>query len=339
MLSSPISMVMRTDLLQPILAPLSPVEHTLPSISKFNLCNCVAVSNPPPGFEPQINCIQCSKTDHKISANNFIDEHIEDCSLKQILPPYNSLNNSQKTSNLLSSFSSPKLPYYKYTRYNHFFDRKRRPYRKSAYMLAIVQQEFLIKLGAQMAVPGIYLLSRIYDGTDSGETCATVGLSKEWVRTIFTANSQLYEILKNCNMLNAVPGINDLSPYKLGIIKSMFCYISQMKNDELMIFNIEPKGANYPSANLCLPGGGMKYQDKFDLENTAFREFKEEVGISLTHNDVDILGKIKFNWPDMTSLYFIVRIKNDYMLTVKNEISNKSNLQLPISDSEQLLNF
>ena len=53
----------------------------------------------------------------------------------------------------------------------------------------------------------------------------------------------------------------------------------------------------------------MEHQDEFSWERTAFREFAEEVGIELREEDVEILGRHKFNWADRQSTYFVARIR------------------------------
>ena len=95
------------------------------------------------------------------------------------------------------SFPPPRLPFYRYVRYSHFSDRRRRPYRKSAYLLAIVRSEFFIELGARRIEEGIYLLPRVYDGTESGETCAIVGLNRAWARQVVDPTTSLYELLQD----------------------------------------------------------------------------------------------------------------------------------------------
>ena len=216
---------------------------------------------------------------------------------------------------LSHSYPPPRLPFYRYVRYNHFSDRRNRPYRKSAYVLAIVQPSFLTRLGATLVYEGIYLLPRVYDGTEAGETCAILGLSRAWTRHVSSPHSPLYDVLRSCEALAAVPGIADLSPYKLNVLRTMHKYINQIGDNEVILFNVEPKGENgrtqqtYPCANICLPGGGMEHKDEYSWERTAFREFGEEVGVRLRDDDIHVVGKHKFNFADRQAMFFVAKLE------------------------------
>ena len=56
--------------------------------------------------------------------------------------------------------------------------------------------------------------------------------------------------------------------------------------DDLILFNIEPKGygklyQKYPVPRLCIPGGTMENQDENSFIKCGFREFKEETGFNI----------------------------------------------------------
>jgi hypothetical protein len=268
-------------------------------------------TRPPPGFGNPNSALD----DHTSRAfSPEIGLRFRRDSSSQPIP----LTRSPPNFTLSHSFPPPRLPYYRYVRYNHFSDRRNRSHRKSAYVLAIVQPDFLLRLGAAIIHDGIFLLPRVYDGTESGETCAILGLSRTWVRQVASPHSPLYEILRSCSALSTVPGIDDLSPYKLNVLRTMNKYINQIGDNEVVIFNVEPKGENgrtqqtYPCANICFPGGGMEHQDEYNWERTAFREFGEEVlptGVKLSDEDIHVIARHRFTFADRQAVFFVAKLQ------------------------------
>lgn len=189
--------------------------------------------------------------------------------------------------------------------------------RKCSYILAIIKAELFLKYGAKQVSNGIYIMKRSYNNTVYGETCAIIGIHKNLIRQVIDKDDNIYSFIKNLDILKNVPGINDLSPYRLCILKSMLKYLYFVYNDEIILFNIEPKGNNYlehiyPCANICLPGGGIEKNDGKCWEKCARREFNEEVGLMLPTSDstdINLITKQKFTFTDRQSMYFMWRIK------------------------------
>lgn len=218
-------------------------------------------------------------------------------SLSSSYPPY-------KNKNLNYSFyNKPKLSSNKHTR-------------RCSYVIASVDKQTFINQGARTLIEDcIYIIKRKYDGTSKGETNAIVGINKKFIQDLFYTDCFIYETLKLDEQLQDVPGINDLSPYKLSALKYLLKFLYFIHDDELVIFNIEPKGDGkyYPSANLCLPGGGLESQDNFCHERCAWREFEEETGLKippLNSENIKLITKQKLFLYECYAMYFIVKIKN-----------------------------
>ncbi len=192
-------------------------------------------------------------------------------------------------------------------------------YRKCGYVIASLEAEVFINRGAEVLVPdSLYILKRNYvKESPAGETCAVIGITKKYVKEIMDSESHLYSILKSCDQLKDVPGISTLSPYRLNALKYLLKYLYFIYDRELILFNIEPKGEDghehkYPSANICIPGGGMELQDGQCFERCAIREFYEETGFSIVKasNNSTLITKQKVTFPDRQCMYFIYRIKS-----------------------------
>ena len=203
---------------------------------------------------------------------------------------------------------SPVQKRYQYNQY--------KPLRKCAYVIAIVEPSAFASAGAEKIANGLYILPRTYDGSSTGETCAVIGVNKKLVRDLFEKTSSVYETLKSHSVLKDVPGIQDLSPYKLNSLKCMLKFLYFVYDHELVLFNIEPKGTaqnehRYPSANICLPGGGMEPRDEYCWFRCASREFTEETGLELPPegDDMKLISKQKFTFSDRQAMFFWMRSK------------------------------
>jgi hypothetical protein len=211
------------------------------------------------------------------------------------------------------TYTKPFPHSYKYERYNHFSDKNRAHYRKSAYAVAIVTNEFLIKIGAVKIEDGIYVAIKDNSALTQ-ETCAIIGLSKSYAEQLLSPNSSIYNILTQCPQLQSIAGIKDLSPYRLDILRHTGKTFEDVNQDEFVLFNIEPRGENnrdkiqYPYPNICLPGGGMEPKDHKSWEKTLFREFEEEVGIKLQLKDIEIIEQRESNMFRRNAMYFWLRI-------------------------------
>lgn len=214
-------------------------------------------------------------------------------------------------------YSSSYPPAYK--RYNTFnWSPTRRKYyqkvtRKCSYIIALVETELFTSCGAEKISNGIYVLPRIYDGTSTGETCAIIGLNREYVKKLFedVEKDGIYDIVKNIPQLKHVPGIKDLELYRMDAFRCMLKFLYFVCDSELILFNIEPKGdgkimTRYPCANMCLPGGGMEIQDGQCWVKTGLREFEEETGFVIF--DSKVIAQQKFVYPDRHCMYFWYRV-------------------------------
>jgi hypothetical protein len=158
--------------------------------------------------------------------------------------------------------------------------------RKCAYIICIISEELFINCGGKKLANGIFIIKKNYDGTCDGETSAIIGINKKYISELINSTISdtineisIYEILKNCEELCDVPGIEKLGPYKLTIINHMLKFFHFISEEELIIFNIEPKGENhneklYPYANIALCGGGMESIDEEKIDNNDKNEFK-----------------------------------------------------------------
>jgi hypothetical protein len=300
----------------------TPEKSYEPSPSSFRLqdedvAKLHKVVIPPPGFAP---------IDHYPDQNSASEKS---CALNETLPIQNQIvPHFAGTYKPFSRMLYPRPSAYRYIRYRHFTDRRRKIFQKSAYILASIRAEYLKELGAVEYVKGICVILRQYEPANSSrETCAIIGLSKHWVRQLSYRFSNLYHILRSLSALNNIPGIQDLSPYKLNVLKNLMKYINDLDDNELILFNIEPKGQTsrsqhyYPTANLCLPGGGMEAEDEFDWKKTAFREFEEETGFKLNEANVQMIDQQKWNGLDRESMYIVLKISQLHVFPT-NESSN-----------------
>lgn len=216
----------------------------------------------------------------------------------------------------------PRLPSgYRFTRYKHFGGHQqdsRRPYRyhwrKSAYCMAMVKVADFMGLGAQMVDTGFYALLRTYDASPTGETCAILGLSAHLVPQLLKPKSELYTMIKTCPLFANVSGLELLRPYNLHPLGYTIHNLWMLRSDEVLLLTLEPKGQDgkhrhqYPTANICLPGGGMERGDNLVWERTALREFSEEVGVTLDPREVSIMSSSKINLIDRQAMYFWIRV-------------------------------
>jgi NUDIX domain len=214
-----------------------------------------------------------------------------------------------------SPYSRPFFRSHKHRPFNHFRDKNKSHYRKSAYAIAIVTSDFLLKIGAVKIQDGIYIATKNENSSSTQEACAIVGLSKSYAEELLAPNSSIYNILKQCPQLESIAGIEDLSPYRLDILHRTGKTFEDVESSEFVLFNIEPRGEDnrdklqYPCPNICLPGGGMEPKDNKSWERTLLREFEEEVGIRLQPKDIEIIEQRKSSLSHRNAMYFWLKIK------------------------------
>jgi len=177
--------------------------------------------------------------------------------------------------------------------------------RKAAYCIVLTSIEVFNSIGGQKETEGIYSLI-----SNTKEACAVLGISVGLIKDF----SLPVETIKKFNSLKLIPGIEQLAQYNLGILRKLEIYLERAKKDELVLFNIEPKGNGYlermyPNANICLPGGGLEYKDGNDLMKTAWREFYEEVGIMLPFigENLEAIAYLSIHSSSKHSVYFMIR--------------------------------
>jgi hypothetical protein len=221
-------------------------------------------------------------------------------------------NNSKK----YYSSSYPSYKSYWNSKYSWNNEYKNFQYRrKCAYIMAVISPEKFMSLGA-LKEDELYILKRNYDGTFTGETCAVIGVNKKNIKELLNKDSNIYEKLKHTLSLKDVPGIEDLSPYNLTVLQSMLKFLYFVKDNELILFNIEPKGLTpkdkqiYPCANVSFPGGGLEYKDECCYEKGAWREFEEETGISCPCDlkNMKYITKQKFTFSDRQAIFYMCRL-------------------------------
>lgn len=193
--------------------------------------------------------------------------------------------------------------------------------RKGAYILATIMTTSFIALGAKKLFEDteIYFIKKKYDGTSTGESCALLGIGKNWILPLLDNSNDRIEkiekiekienedqiniesLIKFCDNVKSIierlrshrdlqyiPGIKNLQPYNMDVLKSLKNYPNNYVNDnEVLLLNIEPEGDTfmtkllYPNANITIPGGGLEKQDDNSFEKCSLREFREETGIEL----------------------------------------------------------
>lgn len=164
--------------------------------------------------------------------------------------------------------------------------------KKCSYYLAIINREKFIKefKAEKISNSNIYIIKKDYDGSSTGETCAVIGFDKWDTLTLLSDNSaNVLDIIKNSTVLQDIDSIDKLS---INLVQNTIKYFSFqidniLKDDDLLLFNIEPKGQTrrqlkfYPTPNLSIPGGNMEKEDDLSIEKCGEREFYEETGINI----------------------------------------------------------
>jgi 8-oxo-dGTP pyrophosphatase MutT (NUDIX family) len=161
--------------------------------------------------------------------------------------------------------------------------------RKNSYLLAIIDKKKFVELGASPIVENeLYFIKKEYDGTNTGETVAVIGISKNFLKNIH----ETIKLIKTSEKLSYIEDIDKITfscsnVYVIDYFKDL---ILEQSNNQLYILNIEPKGQNitqlkfYPNPIISIPGGNMEIEDRLCFEKCAHREFVEETGIDIGNN-------------------------------------------------------
>ena len=193
----------------------------------------------------------------------------------------------------------------------------KRKIRKCAYILAILSLDFFKEFGAVPLEedPNIYIANRTYTNDSSNETCAVIGINKHYVRYLFDDNSILYQKLRASNQTKNIYGIESLRSYRLEPVKHLLKFLYFVPEKDIIVFNLEPKGKDdkvkiYPTANICVPGGGMETSDNNCYELCGRREFQEETKINIP-KFIKYIVRQKFNFQDRQAMYFMIKMYKD----------------------------
>lgn len=196
--------------------------------------------------------------------------------------------------------------------YKSFYNRQK-IIRRCAYIIKAIKIWAFVKHGA---IPvkisedfTAYIKLKNYGETGGVETSAIIGIPKTHLLDLMNDQSELYNVLRKHPLTSDIAGIYKLAPYRLNVLDTLSKSLDSLAEDEVVIFNIEPKGSDlyakhYPSANICLPGGGMEEIDNNDFESCARREFSEETGFNLDPN-TPYLTKLKVMSGDRICYYYI----------------------------------
>jgi hypothetical protein len=205
--------------------------------------------------------------------------------------------------------------------YSHFTKKSRPTFpkfknyiRKCSYVISVIEPVLFTSLEGHWIIENeIGFIPRKYDGTSSGETYGLVAFSKRKLVDLQNPESQTWTLLRKSDVLKHVPGIDGLQARGLQALKWLSKFLYFVYDRELILFTLEPMGGIfYPSANLCLPGGGMESDDGYDWEKCAKREFLEETGIVIPEDKTKakLITKQAFNLPDKFAMYFLWKIKS-----------------------------
>ena len=163
--------------------------------------------------------------------------------------------------------------------------------KKGSYILALISCQNFIKKGAQLSPYGIYYIKKEYDGTPEKETCALIGIPINKISNLLLDDGEVINKIREDKEFEYIEFIDKLT---CKFVQNIICkflgfFNKNAKNDELLLFNIEPKGngkneKQYPIPRITIPGGKMEDKDFDDFERCALREFKEETGLDISES-------------------------------------------------------
>lgn len=194
---------------------------------------------------------------------------------------------SDCNSSLNDKFSSFRLQNNEERQFRDYWHKKNNC-KRGAYVLAIISALKFVKYGANKLVNGVYMIKKDYDGTPTKETCALLGVPVRMVTDFLIEDSELVINLKNCEELNYIDNINEITTKHIYKALNKFLpYFKDCSSTDLVLLNIEPRGfgryaRKYPTPRITIPGGRMESTDLFNFESCGFREFKEETGLDIT---------------------------------------------------------
>ena len=205
--------------------------------------------------------------------------------------------------------------------------------RKGSYILANMPvSNFMKENGAMKLDCGIYFIKKDYDGTPTKETCALLGIPLLNVTDFLDETCAFVTSIKQDRNLSYIKDIHKLSVKHVQKPISKFKdFFKREDTDELLLFNIEPKGEGlyedkYPEPRITIPGGGMEEQDLRDFEKCGIREFEEETGLNISKSYEKISReKIKRGFK---FTHFSSNRNNLKMFLIKNKYDNKKSISM-----------
>ena len=205
--------------------------------------------------------------------------------------------------------------------------------RKGSYIMAIMPiSSFMKQQGAMKLDCGIYFIKKDYDGTPTKETCALLGIPLINVTDFLDETCAFVSSIKHDKELQYIKDIVRLSVrYIQNPISKFKMFFKREDTNELLLFNIEPKGEGihelkYPEPRITIPGGGMEEKDLRDFEKCGIREFKEETGLDIS-DTYERISKEKIK-RGFKFTHFSSNRNKVKMFLIKNKYDNKKSISM-----------
>lgn len=205
--------------------------------------------------------------------------------------------------------------------------------RKGSYIMAIMPIEsFMKQQGAMKLDCGIYFIKKDYDGTPTKETCALLGIPLINVTDFLDETCAFVSSIKHDKELRYIKDVQHLSVrYIQNPISKFKMFFKREDTNELLLFNIEPKGEGihelkYPEPRITIPGGGMEEKDMRDFEKCGIREFQEETGLDIS-DTYERISKEKIK-RGFKFTHFSSNRNKVKMFLIKNKHDNKKSISM-----------
>jgi 8-oxo-dGTP pyrophosphatase MutT (NUDIX family) len=205
--------------------------------------------------------------------------------------------------------------------------------RKGSYIMAIMPIEsFMKQQGAMKLDCGIYFIKKEYDGTPTKETCALLGIPLINVTDFLDETCAFVSSIKHDKELRYIKDVQHLSVrYIQNPISKFKMFFKREDTNELLLFNIEPKGEGihelkYPEPRITIPGGGMEEKDLRDFEKCGIREFQEETGLDIS-DTYERISKEKIK-RGFKFTHFSSNRNKVKMFLIKNKYDNKKSISM-----------
>jgi 8-oxo-dGTP pyrophosphatase MutT (NUDIX family) len=205
--------------------------------------------------------------------------------------------------------------------------------RKGSYIMAIMPIEsFMKQQGAMKLDCGIYFIKKEYDGTPTKETCALLGIPLINVTDFLDETCAFVSSIKHDKELRYIKDVQHLSVrYIQNPISKFKMFFKREDTNELLLFNIEPKGEGihelkYPEPRITIPGGGMEEKDMRDFEKCGIREFQEETGLDIS-DTYERISKEKIK-RGFKFTHFSSNRNKVKMFLIKNKYDNKKSISM-----------